>query len=69
LGVGSAEGDALDGSGRRRVGQAHHPERVEEPDQAGEDRDEERDLQRARPIAPANASPNDPAAEFTPAPR
>ena len=30
-----------------RVGPAHHPEPVEQPEQAGEDRDEQRDLQRA----------------------
>src|SRR3954449_11932995 len=30
---------------RRRVGPAHHPEAVEQAEQAGDDRDEQRDLQ------------------------
>ena len=33
----------------RRVGPAHHAEPVDQPEQAGEDRDEQRDLQRERP--------------------
>src|SRR3954471_17314469 len=33
----------------RRVGQAPHAERVEQPDQTGQDRDEQRDLKRTVP--------------------
>src|SRR5580765_1771311 len=41
----SAEGHALGGARRLRVGQAHHPERVEQSNQPSQERDDERHLE------------------------
>ena len=45
----SAQRHPFDGARRSRVGQAHHPQRVEQAEQAGKDRDQQRDLEREVP--------------------
>ena len=44
----SAQGHLFAGARLLGIGQAHHPERVEQPDQTGEDRDEQGHLQGER---------------------
>ena len=49
VGATSAAQDRFRGLGRRGIREAHHAERVDQPDDAREDRDEEGNLERDRP--------------------